>query len=82
MSKFVISDTLDTAVNARSVANFKVSIFSEIESSTGIDLTNLKTVSSFQKKDYLGRSGLCLNTPDMSAQTRGCLPAEISCIGS
>ena len=50
MSKFVISDTLDAAVNARSVANFKVSIFSEIESSTGIDLTNLKTVSSFQKK--------------------------------
>ena len=38
MSKFVISDTLYAAVNAKSVVNFKVSIFSEIESSTGRDL--------------------------------------------
>ena len=44
MSKFVISDTLYAAVNAKSVVNFKFSIFSEVESSTGSDLINLKAV--------------------------------------
>ena len=42
MSKFVISDTLDAAVNAVSVANPKVRIFSEIESPTGMNLINFK----------------------------------------
>ena len=82
MSKFVTSDNLDTAVNARSVANFKVSILSEIESSTGGDLTNFKTVCTSQIKEYLGRDGLRLNNPDMSAQTRGCLPTDILYFGS
>ena len=42
MSKFVISDTLDAAVNAVSVANPKVSILSEIELPTGMNLINFK----------------------------------------
>ena len=43
-SKFVISDTLDAAVNAVSVVNLKVSILSEIDSPTGINLINFKTL--------------------------------------
>ena len=43
-SKFVISDTLDAAVNAVSVVNLKVSILSEIGSPTGINLINFKTL--------------------------------------
>ena len=82
MSKFVISDNLGAAVNARSVTNFKVSILSEIESSTGGDLTNFKTVRTSQIKEYLGRDGLRLNTSDMSAQTRACLPTDIPSFGS
>ena len=43
-SKFVISDTLDAAVNAVSVVNLKISILSEIDSPTGINLINFKTL--------------------------------------
>ena len=82
MSKFIIPDILDAAVNASSAVNFKFSILHEIESSTGRDLINFKTVSISQIKEYLGRGGLWLNIPDMSAQTRGCLPTDILSIGS
>ena len=41
MSRLVISDALDVAVNTKSVVNFKISILSEIESSTGRDLIQL-----------------------------------------
>ena len=50
MCKLVISDTLYAAVNARIVVNFKVSMLSEIKSSTGRDSTNFKTVSASQIK--------------------------------
>ena len=82
ISKFVISDTLDAAVNAKSATNFKVRILCEIESPTERDLINPKTVSTTQIKEYVGRSGLWLNTPDMSAHTRECLPTEILFISS
>ena len=82
MSKFVISDTPGAAVNARSVVNFKVSMLSEIESSTGRDLINFKTVSTSQIKEYLGKGSLWLNTRDMSAQARRCLTTDILSIGS
>ena len=41
MSRLVISDALDVAVNTKSVVNLKISILSEIESSTGRDLIQL-----------------------------------------
>ena len=44
MSEFVISDTLDAVVNAVSVVNLKVSILSEIEPPTGMNLINFKTL--------------------------------------
>ena len=81
MSKFVIFDTLDAAFNARSVANFKVSIFSETESTTGRSLISFETVSTSQMKQYFGRGGFWLNTPDMSAQTWARLAIDIPSIG-
>ena len=80
MSKFVISDTLDAAVNARSVINFKVSMLSEVESSTGKDLINFKTVCRSQMREYLGRGGRWLNTFDTSAQTRGGVYLQMFCL--
>ena len=43
----------------------------EIQSSTGRDSINFKTVSASQIKEYLGRGVLWLNIPDMSAQNGG-----------
>ena len=53
--------------------SFKVSILSEIESSTGRDLIHFKTVSTSQIKEYIGKDDLWLNTSEMSAPTRGWL---------
>ena len=48
---------------------------------TGPVLLFQSTVSTSQIKQYFGRGGFWLNTPDMSAQTRACLAIDIPSIG-
>ena len=72
---------LDAAAYAGSVVNFKINILSDIELSIGRDSIDFKTASTPKIKEYFGRDGLWLNTPEISAQTQWCLPTCILSIG-
>ena len=82
MSKFVISEALDAAVNARSVHNFKVNNLFVLELSIGRDFKYFRTISTSHINEYLGFGGLRLNVPDIKAITLGFCPAGKPLMGS